>query len=82
MKLLNDVAYRRRVELEQPQQTMTSLVDEYLMRAQEAHVLETESGDPFMCRSYGKIARHWLELAERVRREEAVSSGAERMDPA
>jgi hypothetical protein len=61
---------------------MTSLADEYLRRAQEAHVMETESQDPFMRRTYGKMARHWLELAERVRREEAGSSGAERMDPA
>jgi hypothetical protein len=61
---------------------MTSLADEYLKRAQEAHVMERESQDPFMRPTYGKIARHWLELAERVRRQEARSSGAERMDPA
>ena len=52
---------------------MTSLADEYLRRAQEAHVMETESQDPFMRRTYRKIARHWLDLAGRVRREEAAA---------
>ena len=61
---------------------MTSLADEYLRRAQGAHVMETELQDPFMRTTYGKIARHWLELAERVRREEAAgASGAEHIDP-
>ena len=53
---------------------MTSLADEYMRKAQEAFVMEAEAQDPFMQRTYAKLARHWHELAERVRREEASAS--------
>jgi hypothetical protein len=52
---------------------MTSLADEYMGKAQEARRMEVESQDPFMRRTYAKLARHWHELAERVQREEAAA---------
>lgn len=43
---------------------------EYRGNAQEAQVMEQETPDPFLRRSYSKLARHWNELADRVEREE------------
>jgi len=48
---------------------MASMVDEYRGKAHEAHVTELETHDPFLRRSYSKLARHWNELADRVERE-------------
>ena len=48
---------------------MTSIA-EYRGKAHEAHVTELETHDPFLRRSYSKLARHWNELADRVEREE------------
>jgi hypothetical protein len=53
---------------------MTSLADEYTAKAEEALVMEVEAQDPFIRRTYAKLARHWHELAERVRREEAAAA--------
>jgi hypothetical protein len=49
---------------------MPSIADEYRGKAQEAQVTELETHDPFLRRSYSKLARHWNELADRVEREE------------
>ena len=49
---------------------MPSIADEYRGRALEAQVTELETHDPFLRRSYSKLARHWNELADRVEREE------------
>ena len=43
---------------------------EYRGKAHEAHVTELETHDPFLRRSYAKLAGHWNELADRVEREE------------
>jgi len=49
---------------------MPSIVDEYRGKAHEANVTELETHDPFLRRSYSKLASHWNELADRVEREE------------
>jgi hypothetical protein len=53
---------------------MTSIADEYRGRAHEAQVMELETHDPFLRRSYSKLARHWNELANRLEREETAAS--------
>jgi hypothetical protein len=54
---------------------MTS-ADEYRGRAHEAQVMELETHDPFMRRTYAKLASHWLELAERFERDDAAADGS------
>ena len=49
---------------------MPSIVDVYRRKALEAHTAEVEAQDPFLRRSYSKLAGHWNELADRVEREE------------
>ena len=49
---------------------MPSIVDECRRKAHEAHVAELETHDPFLRRSYAKLAGHWNELADRDEREE------------
>jgi phage shock protein A len=49
---------------------MPSIADEYRGKAHEAQVTELETHDPFLRRSYAKLAAHWNELADRVEREE------------
>ena len=49
---------------------MPSIADEYRGKAHEAQVTELETHDPFLRRSYAKLAGHWNELADRVEREE------------
>ena len=49
---------------------MPSIADEYRGKAHEAQVTELETLDPFLRRSYSKLAGHWNELADRVEREE------------
>ena len=52
---------------------MTSLADQYRRKGDEASLAEMDSDNPFMRRTYAKIARHWHELAERSEREEATA---------
>jgi hypothetical protein len=56
---------------------MISLAEEYRQSAYDAHVLETEAPDEFCRRMHGKLSRHWLELAERVERENGRRSHRE-----
>ena len=48
---------------------MTSIADQYRRKGDEASLAEMDADDPFVCRMYAKIARHWHELAERAERE-------------
>jgi hypothetical protein len=50
---------------------MSSIADEYRAKAIEASVMEMETHDAFVGQTYLKLYKHWLELAERVEREEA-----------
>jgi hypothetical protein len=52
---------------------MSLLSDEYRAKALEASVMELETHDPFVRQTYAKLYKHWLELAERVEREEAAT---------
>ena len=51
---------------------MSLLSDEYRAKALEASVMELETHDPFVRQMYAKLYKHWLELADRVEREEAA----------
>jgi len=52
---------------------MTSIADQYRRKGDEASLAEMDADDPFVCRMYAKIARHWHELAERAEREEGTA---------
>jgi hypothetical protein len=61
---------------------MTSLGDEYRAKAHEAQAMELEAQNQFMRKVYGKIAGHWLELAERMEREELAGAVASALSSA
>jgi hypothetical protein len=54
---------------------MSSLVDEYRAKALEVSAMELETHNSFVRQTYAKLYKHWVELAERVEREEAALLG-------
>jgi hypothetical protein len=52
---------------------MSSIADEYRAKAIEASIMELETRDAFVGQTYLKLYKHWLELAERVEREERLT---------
>jgi hypothetical protein len=55
------------------EKVMSLLANEYRAKALEVSVMELETDNTFMRQTYAKLYKHWLELAERVEREEAAT---------
>jgi hypothetical protein len=52
---------------------MSSIADEYRAKAIEASIMELATHDAFVGQMYLKLYKHWLELAERVEREDRLT---------
>ena len=52
---------------------MRTLAETYRGKGEEAALLALENPDPFTRQTYGKIADHWHELADRLEQEDANS---------